>query len=138
MTPGYSGTPLVRKLGIEPGMRVIVVDEPEGWLAGHVDLPDGVAVTDLRARSADMFLVFVRTGEELKRRIVQAIDRLPAEAMLWVAWPKRASAIVTDVTEDVVREVALPYGLVDVKVAALDSTWSGLKLVVRREFRSGW
>ena len=119
-------------------MRVIVVDEPEGWLAGHVDLPDGVAVTDLRARSADMFLVFVRTGEELKRRIVQAIDRLPAEAMLWVAWPKRASAIVTDVTEDVVREVALPYGLVDVKVAALDSTWSGLKLVVRREFRSGW
>lgn len=138
MTHGYSGTPLVDKLGIRPGMRVIVVDEPEGWLVDHVDLPDGVAITDLRARSAGMCLVFVRTRDDLGRRLVQAIDRLPADGFLWVAWLKRASGIATDVTEDVIREVALPYGLVDVKVAALDGTWSGLKLVVRREFRSGW
>lgn len=138
MTRGYSGTPLVDKLGIRPGMRVVVVDEPKGWLVDHVDLPDGVAVTDLRARSADMFLVFVRSREDLGRRLVQAIDRLPADGILWVAWPKRASGIATDATEDVIREIALPYGLVDVKVAALDGTWSGLKLVVRREFRSGW
>ncbi|HSM00923.1 MAG TPA: DUF3052 family protein [Acidimicrobiia bacterium] len=138
MTEGYSGTPLVDKLGIRPGMKVLVVDEPSGWVAANLDLPDGVTVTDLRARSADLLLVFVRGRADLERRLVQAIGRIPAEGMLWVAWPKRASGVATDVTEDVVRDVALPHGLVDVKVAALDATWSGLKLVVRRERRRDW
>ena len=138
MAAGYSGTPVDRKLGIESGMRVIVVDEPAGWLAGHVDMPAGVQVGDLRTRSAAMILLFARDRASLEKRLVQASDRLPADGMLWVAWPKRASGIVTDVTEDVVREVTHPYGLVDVKVAALDETWSGLKLVVRRERRGEW
>jgi hypothetical protein len=138
MTAGYSGTPLDRKLGIESGMRVIVIDEPAGWLAGHVHMPAGVQVRDLRTRSAAMILLFARDRASFEKRLVQASDRLPADGMLWVAWPKRASGIVTDITEDVVREVTHPYGLVDVKVAALDETWSGLKLVVRRERRGEW
>jgi hypothetical protein len=119
-------------------MRVVVVDEPNGWFARHVDLPAGVTITDLRARSAPLFVVFARSRSDLERRAKQVIDRLPADGVMWVAWPKRASGIATDITEDVVRQVALPYGLVDVKVAALDATWSGLKLVVRRERRATW
>jgi len=138
MTAGYSGTPLEQKLGIEAGMRLVVVDEPPGWVRANLDLPDGVTLADLRARSADLFLVFVGARAGLERRIAQVVDRLPADAAAWVAWPKRASGILTDVTEDVVREVTHPYGLVDVKVAALDATWSGLKIVVRREFRPDW
>lgn len=138
MTAGYSGTPLDQKLGIQSGMRVIVVGEPVGWLADHVDVPEGVQIRDLRSRSAAMILLFARDRASLEKRLVQAVDRLPADGMVWVAWPKRASGVATDVTEDVVREVAHPYGLVDVKVAALDETWSGLKLVVRRERRGEW
>ena len=138
MTAGYSGTPLERKLGIEAGMRLVVVDEPAGWVGANLDLPEGVALADLRARSADLFLVFVGTRGDLERRIDQVVDRLPADVAVWVAWPKRASGVPTDVTEDVVRQVTHPYGLVDVKVAALDATWSGLKVVVRREFRPDW
>ena len=138
MTAGYSGTPLERKLGIEAGMRMVVSGEPPGWLTANLDLPEGVTLADFRVSSADLFLVFVRSRADLERRVVQVVDRLPADASVWVAWPKRGSGVATDVTEDVVREVALPHGVVDVKVAALDETWSGLKLVVRRELRSDW
>jgi hypothetical protein len=101
-------------------------------------VPAGVTLTDLRARSADVILAFASSRAALAARWAQVLARLPADGALWVAWPKRASGVATDLTEDVVRDVALPDGLVDVKVAALDETWSGLKLVVRRTSRDRW
>ena len=135
---GYSGTPLPEKLGIRPGSRLLVVDAPDGWLGRVLAVPAGVALTDLRARSADVILAFAPDRAALEARWPQLLARLPADGALWVAWPKRASGVATDLTEDVVRDVALPDGVVDVKVAALDETWSGLKLVVRKTSRHRW
>jgi hypothetical protein len=135
MSAGYSGTPLVRKLGFRPGMRVHVVAAPEGFAALTGELPDGVRVLRRLAGDLDLAVVFVTERSELERRLAALHPRLRPAGMIWVAWPKRASKVPTDVTEDVVRDLALPRGLVDVKVCAIDEVWSGLKLVVRRELR---
>jgi hypothetical protein len=132
---GYSGTPLPAKLGFKPDMRVAFLDAPEGFGATLGALPDGVAIATRLGGRKDMVIVFVTARAALVRR-VQALRRAIAPAgMAWVAWPKRGSRVPTDLTEDVVREVALPTGLVDVKVCAIDQTWSGLKLVIRKELR---
>jgi hypothetical protein len=132
---GYSGTPLVRKLGFRPGMRSVWIDAPEGFAALLGELPDGVAVrTALRGR-ADLVVCFVTARRGLERRVDGLRRAIAPDGMAWAAWPKRSSGVATDMTEDVVRDVALPAGLVDVKVCAIDATWSGLKLVVRRELR---
>ena len=133
-----AGTPLPEKLGIRAGCRLIVSGAPIGWVGSVLVLPAGVRVGDLRARIADVIVVFCRSGGELERTVSAAVRRLPADGALWVAWPKRASGVATDLTEDVVRDAALPRGLVDVKVAALDDVWSGLKLVVRSHLRGEW
>src|SRR5215204_113833 len=133
-TAGYSATPLDRKLGFKPGMTAAFLDAPDGLdeLLGELD---GVSVKrSLRGR-ADVVLCFVTARRELERRAARLREAIAPDGMVWVCWPKRASKVVTDMTEDVVREVLLPTGLVDVKVAAVDETWSGLKLVVRRELR---
>ena len=133
---GYSGTPLARKLGFKPGMRAAYLGAPPGFDALLGELPDGVRVLARPARGGmDLVVVFVTARRELERRVGRLREAVAPAGMLWVAWPKRASGVSTDVTEDVVREVALPTGLVDVKVCAIDETWSGLKLVVRRELR---
>jgi hypothetical protein len=132
---GYSGTPLVRKLGFEPGMRAHYVNAPAGFVALLGELPDGARALARPADGLDLVVLFVRERRELQRRLPALQRRLDAAGMLWVAWPKRASKVATDITEDVVRDVALPRGLVDVKVCAIDETWSGLKLVLRRELR---
>jgi hypothetical protein len=136
VTAGYSGTPLHRKLGFKPGMRAHCAGAPEGFDSLLGELPDGVRVL---ARPGDeplqLVVLFVRNRRELERRLPGLQRRLDTAGMLWVAWPKRASKVPTDMTEDVVREVALPRGLVDVKVCAIDATWSALKLVIRRELR---
>jgi hypothetical protein len=134
-TAGYSGTPLVRKLGFKPGMRAHYVNAPDdlGTLLG--ELPDGVRVLARAADELDLALLFVTERRELERRLPGLQAKLRPAGMIWVGWPKRASKVATDVTEDVVRDVALPRGLVDVKVCAIDATWSGLKLVIRRELR---
>ncbi len=130
-----SGTPLVRKLGYAAGMTVAHLDAPDdftGWLEG---LPDGLRVrTTLRGR-ADLVVCFVTERRRLAARVPGLRRAIAPAGMAWIAWPKRASGVRTDVTEDVVRELALPAGLVDVKVCAIDATWSGLKLVVRKELR---
>ena len=134
LSHGYSGTPLPRKLGIGEGGTFAVVGDP-----GHVDdlvtpLPAGAR----RAESvdgADVVVVFTTERSDLERQIDHLGAAIFPDRTLWVAWPKRASKVPTDVTEDVVREVALPIGLVDTKVAAIDATWSGLRLVWRRERR---
>jgi hypothetical protein len=133
-TAGYSGTPLPRKLGFRPGMTAAFVDAPEQLDALLGEL-EGVSIKrSLRGR-ADIVLCFVTARRELKRRAGRLREAIAPDGMVWVCWPKRASNVPTDMTEDVVRDVLLPTGLVDVKVAAVDETWSGLKLVVRKELR---
>jgi hypothetical protein len=135
-TAGYSATPLIRKLGFKPGMRVHYVAAPDGFAALVGALPDGVRVLARPAPELDLVMLFVVWRAELERRLAGLHAKLRQDGMLWVAWPKRASQVPTDMTEDVVRDVALPRGLVDVKVCAIDETWSGLKLVVRKELRA--
>lgn len=124
-TAGYSGTPLPKKLGIKPGSRVLLVD-------GEVDVGEGEVVAE---GPADVLVAFFTE----RAAFADALDGLRAQmvpnAGLWIAWPKKASKVRTDITEDVVREVALPTGLVDNKVCAIDATWSGLRLVIRKELR---
>ena len=131
---GYSGTPLRSKLGFKPGMRAHVHAPPPDLDALLGDL-DGVTLLRRPAAPLDLVLLFVTERRELARRLATLQKRIAPAGMLWVCWPKRASGVPTDVTEDVVREIALPRGLVDTKVAAIDSTWSGLRLVIRRERR---
>lgn len=135
MTSGYSGTPLVRKLGYAPGMRVHHVRAPDGFADLVGELPGGVVVLKRPTGGLDLAMLFVTRRAELERGLVTLQAALQPAGMIWVAWPKRASKVPTDVTEDVVREVALPRGLVDVKVCAIDEVWSGLKLVIRKELR---
>ena len=133
---GYSGTPLVRKLGFKPGMRAHYANAPDGFDALVGELPGGVRVLARPAAELDLVVLFVLSRSELERRLGGLHAKLSQDGMLWVAWPKRASNVPTDMTEDVVRDVALPRGLVDVKVCAIDETWSGLKLVIRKELRT--
>ncbi len=133
---GYSGTPLVRKLGFKPGMRVHYAGAPDDFAALVGELPDGVRVLARPAPDLDLVMLFVVARADLERRLGGLHAKLSRDGMVWVAWPKRASKVPTDMTEDVVRDVALPRGLVDVKVCAIDATWSGLKLVIRKELRT--
>ena len=128
---GYSGTPLVRKLGFKPGMRAHLAGAPEGFAALLEDLPEGVRLLAPPAGELDLVLLFVRERRALERRLPTLQPRLAPAGMIWVAWPKRAAKVPTDMTEDVVRDVALPLGVVDNKVCAIDDTWSGLRLVIR-------
>jgi hypothetical protein len=133
---GYSGTPLVKKLGVKEGMRVAVLGAPEGFLEETLGaLPEGVVVARRLGGSKDMVLLFTTARAELVRRLDALRRAIAPDGMVWVAWPKRASKVATDMTEDVVREVVLPAGLVDVKVCAIDETWSGLKVVIRKALR---
>jgi hypothetical protein len=132
---GYSGTPLSRKLGIRPGDSLAVLGGPDGF-AIH-DLPPGVEIRHHARPVCDVIVSFHTRRAELARRFPPLMRALAADGGLWVAWPKRASGVDTDITEDVVRDVALPTGMVDNKVCAIDDTWSGLRLVLRKELRPG-
>ena len=125
MKAGYSGTPLPRKLGIKPGHRLLLIDAPDGFA---LDLPEGVTEA---SGEADVILAFHTRRAELARKLPALRERMDKAAGLWIAWPKRAAKVETDLTEDVVRELALANALVDNKVCAIDETWSGLRLVIR-------
>jgi hypothetical protein len=132
MSAGYSGTPLPRKLGIKPGHRLLLLAAPEGFEDGTLGaLPDGVRVARRARGKADVIVSFHTARAELARRMPVLRSLMEPAAALWIAWPKRASGVATDLTEDVVRELALEHVLVDNKVAAIDATWSGLRLVIR-------
>jgi len=122
---GYSGTPLPRKLGIKPGHRVMVLNAPAGFAL------DGVEPVRRAQGFADVILSFHTERRDLERRIPILRERMEQAAGLWLAWPKRASKVPTDITEDVVREIAFANRLVDNKVVAIDEVWSGLRLVIR-------
>ena len=134
---GYSGTPLVKKLGIKPGMVVAVLHGPADFTETLGVLPDHV---DLRAslrrqQRVDLLIVFVRERQHLTKNIGWLVETLPPDGVLWVAWPKKASGVQTDMSDDAIRKVVLPIGWVDTKVCAIDATWSGLKMVLRKELR---
>ncbi len=135
MTAGYSGTPLAKKLGIVEGFVVAVINDPGHFGELIEPLPPAVTVRPGARGKADVVVLFTTTRRELAGRIDTLGRMIHPDAMAWVCWPKKAARVETDMSEDVVREVALPKGLVDVKVCAVDQTWSGLKLVWRKELR---
>jgi hypothetical protein len=132
---GYSGTPLPQKLGIKESHSVVIVGAPRGFALGV--LPMGTRLSRSLAGKAplDVLVVFVTRRADMIARIEACRPRMNPAAGLWIAWPKKASGMATDITEDTIREVALPTGLVDNKVCAIDDTWSGLRLVIRKELR---
>ena len=132
---GYSGTPLAKKLGIKPGHRVRLSGAPDGW-----EIPGLPEDCDLAAggpRGADVVVAFHREYARLVGEAPGLVEELADQAALWIAWPRRAAGHVSDITENALREIFLPLGVVDVKVAALGEDWSGLKFVRRRENRRG-
>jgi hypothetical protein len=131
VSAGYSGTPLVRKLGIKDGARLGLLDAPDGFDAALGELPEAVAVRRTARGPLDVLVAFFARRRELERRLPVLRRALDPSGGLWIAWPKRASGVSTDITEDVVRELGLEAGLVDNKVCAIDETWSGLRLVYR-------
>ena len=135
MTTGYSGTPLAKKLSLRDGQRVWFDQMPES-VHDEIDeyALDLTFVAD-PAEGVDAAHVFVTERLDLERRLASLRQQIAPDGQIWVSWPKRASQVPTDVTEDTIREVCLPMGLVDTKVCAIDETWSGLKLVIRKELR---
>ena len=133
---GYSGTPLVKKLGIAEGSRLFLSGAPDHYLdllGGR--LPDRARVVAKLDARTDVAHVFETERTRLAKTLRSALPKLKPDGVIWVSWPKKASKVATDITEDTIREVALPMGLVDVKVCAVDEVWSGLKLVIRKELR---
>src|SRR5690348_12144531 len=132
---GYSDTPLLQKLGIKPGTTVVTVNAPTNYRRLLGSIPAGVTFSKRLKLDPNFVHVFTKKRGELAKRLSTLRQKIADTGTVWVSWPKRSSGVATDVTEDVVRVVALPLGFVDVKVCAIDETWSGLKLMVRRENR---
>jgi hypothetical protein len=129
---GYSGTPLLQKLGVREFSRIAVIRPPRGFVSSLPSLPIGAKLSQRGNGEADVIVWFIKSSNDLDS-INDAIGRMPAgSGMLWVAWPKKASGVKTDLTEDVIRGAALRAGLVDTKVCAIDETWSGLRLSRRK------
>lgn len=135
MTQGYSGTPLGRKLGLKPEMRVAWLGMPDDIRTLLSDEVPGLHHVN-PADTPDLIHVFTSRRKELDAVLTAARTQMAQNGMVWASWPKKSSKVATDVTEDVIRDVCLPMGLVDVKVCAVDATWSGLKLVIRKELRA--
>lgn len=135
---GYSGTPLPRKLGIKPGLRIAFPHAPADFGDTLGPLPDGVTVMgDADGGAADLVVFFTKSADELRDGFGGWGPRVFPAGTLWIGWPKKAAGVPTDLTEDVVRAIGLQAGMVDVKVCAIDATWSGLKFVYRRADRGG-
>jgi len=132
---GYSGTPLAKKLGIAEGSRVLVKDAPPGYSSWLAPLPKGVVFEPRLSKATDIVHVFTDRAASLGRELRGLRKAIRSDAAVWVSWPKKSSKVPTDITEDTIRELALPLGFVDVKVCAVSEVWSGLKLVVRKELR---
>lgn len=132
---GYSGTPLFKKLGIEDGSKVWLIGAPRDFEKLLVGKPVGASVSRRSRAGVDMALCFSTQASDLRAKVERARGVIPPAGAIWTAWPKKASKVATDITEDILREMFLPTGLVDIKVCAIDETWSGLKFVIRRELR---
>jgi hypothetical protein len=132
---GYSDTPLLQKLGIKPGTTVVTVNAPTSYRRLLGALPEGVSFSERLKRDSNFVHVFADNRAELETRLPALREKIADNGTVWVSWPKKSSGVPTDVSQDMVRAVALPLGFVDVKVCAIDETWSGLKLMVRRSNR---
>ena len=135
LVAGYSGTPLAKKLGIKAGSRVFALGAPSNYRKLLAPLPDGVTIVARMSADTDITHLFATRRADLARGIKAVLGKMPQDGVIWVSWPKKSAKVPTDITEDTIREVALPLGLVDIKVCAVDEVWSGLKLVIRRENR---
>jgi hypothetical protein len=135
MAAGYSGTPLAKKLGIAENAKVFLSGAPRDYLGLIAPVPKGAKFVKNIDASTDIVHLFTTERERLSALLRSSLAKIRPDAAIWVSWPKKASKVPTDVTEDTIRAVALPMGLVDVKVCAVDDVWSGLKLVVRKENR---
>ena len=132
---GYSGTPLAKKLGIKDGFKIAVINEPDHYFTLFEDMLGDVDIVHNLKSKLDLIHYFVTEADQLGREIGQLKNSIEQNGMIWVSWPKQSAKVPTDITEDVIREVALPLGWVDIKVCAVNELWSGLKLVVRKGLR---
>jgi hypothetical protein len=132
---GYSGTPLVGKLGIRPNEKIVAINPPANYAELLAGLPEGAAIVNRVTMQAKFVHLFVTRRAELEKRLTALRKKLDDAGILWISWPKKAAKVATDITEDTIRAVGLPMGFVDVKVCAVDETWSGLKLMIRRTER---
>ncbi len=135
MPPGYSGTPLVKKLGIKEGVVVLPLEAPGEYRAWLGSLPARVRFVPTLDATVDIVHVFAVRRSKLTFHLQRLRKSIRPDAAVWVSWPKKASKVATDITEDVIRDIALPLGLVDVKVCAVTDVWSGLRLVIRKSER---
>jgi hypothetical protein len=131
---GYSGTPLVKKIGIKPGHRVAMVDEPVGFQKELLDLPPDVEFVSANGNgkqaTLDVILLFMKSRARLEKHLPKLKSKITQNGMIWTAWPKRASGVETDLDENIIRHSGLAIGLVDIKVCAINEVWSGLKFVI--------
>jgi hypothetical protein len=132
---GYSGKPLAQKLGIKPGITIVAINSPAKYRRLLGKIPHGVTFSDRLKPGSNFVHLFTGRRSELQKKMSILRNKISDDGTVWVSWPKKSSGISTDVTEDVIREIALPLGFVDIKVCAVDETWSGLKLMIRRENR---
>jgi hypothetical protein len=128
---GYSGTPLVKKLGIKPGFALHVIQSPTDYFNWLHPLPDGVDIKTRLSGELDFIHLFVKDQKSFQKGFTKSRKHLKKDGMLWISWPKKSSGVITDLDENVIRDFGLKEGLVDVKVCAVDETWSGLKFVIR-------
>ena len=133
---GYSGTPLSKKLGFREGLKVYIRNTPDNYKTLLKPIPIGVVFAKRLSNELDLIHLFIKSRQELLTLLVSYVSRIKNNGMIWVSWPKKSSGVSTDVNEAVIREVALPLGLVDIKVCAIDEIWSGIKLVIRKEHRT--
>ena len=136
MSAGYSGTTLATKLGYKAGLRICAPGAPPNYRKLLAPLPDGIEFQSRVSKATDIVHFFTASRVELAKNLLAWLEVLEPDAAIWVSWPKKTSKVPTDISEDTVRAVALPMGLVDIKVCAVDDTWSGLKLVLRKELRA--
>ena len=132
---GYSGTPLARKLGIKPSTIVVLINAPANYRKLLGNFSNGVEFTNRVGANSNFIHFFTTHRSKLEKQLRRLRTKIADAGTLWVSWAKKSSGVATDITEDVVREVALPLGFVDIKVCAVDETWSGLKLMIRRQNR---
>jgi hypothetical protein len=134
---GYSKTPLAQKLGIKPEAKVAALNAPADYRKLLAPLPAGVAFSDKATAGAGFVHLFVTERRVLEKELKRLRGLIDEAGVLWISWPKKSAGLGSDITEDVIREVCLPLGFVDIKVCAVDETWSGLKLMIRRANRKG-
>lgn len=134
-TAGYSGKQLYEKLGVKSGFTIMTVAAPDDYEELLGDLPADVVIKAKSSKDADMVHVFATAHKDLAKQLPKLMKTIRKDGMIWVSWPKKSAKVETDLTEDVIRNIALAIGLVDVKVCAVSDVWSGLKLVIRKENR---